>query len=41
MSDPRERARRNLLLFWLVLIGLPIAFVWACTAAFGPIVQNP
>jgi hypothetical protein len=27
---PRDRARRNLLIFWLVVIGLPILILSSC-----------
>jgi len=30
MANPRERARRNLLVFWQVVIGLPILIFWGC-----------
>jgi hypothetical protein len=30
MDGPRERARRNLVVFWLVVIGLPILIFWGC-----------
>jgi hypothetical protein len=30
--DPRRRARRNLVIFWLVLIGIPVVLVGGCLA---------
>jgi hypothetical protein len=29
--DPRERARRNLVVFWLVVVGIPVVIIWGCT----------
>jgi hypothetical protein len=28
--DPRDRARRNLVFFWLIVIGIPMLIVWGC-----------
>ncbi len=35
MRDPRTRARRNLRIFWIVLIGLPILAYLLLTIAIG------
>ena len=32
MASPRSRARRNLAIFWLVVIGAPILVVAGCVA---------
>jgi hypothetical protein len=41
MTDRRRRARRNLVLFWLVVIGTPILVVAGCYLAVVARVQGP
>jgi hypothetical protein len=32
MTSPRRHARRNLVIFWLVVVGIPVLVIAGCVA---------